>query len=151
MGITYLDLAPYRRATVGFDRLFDLMNRAGTDADAYPPYDIVREGEDAYRIALSVVGYARDELDVVAERNVLTVTGRKAEPNGEGPRFIHKGIATPTSFERRFELADFVEVEEARFEHGLLTILLKRKVPDELKPHRIEINSDEAKRQSQPA
>lgn len=141
MGITYLDLAPYRRSTVGFDRLFDRMNSVKDDADTYPPYDIVREGDDAYRITLSVAGYARDELDVVAERNLLTVSGRKSESENGEARILHRGIATPASFERRFELADFIEVEDARFEHGLLTIELKRKVPDDLKPHRIEIAS----------
>jgi len=141
MRTSYLDLAPYRRSTVGFDRLFDFMtNSGGSNADdSYPPYDIERLDEDSYRITLAVAGFRPDEVEVVAQQNLLTISGKKAEEDKpEG--YIHRGIAR-RSFERRFQLADFVQVKSAEFENGLLTITLKREVPEAMKPRKIEINS----------
>ena len=135
---TNFDFTPYRRSTVGFDRLFDLLETGmrGDGSDGYPPFDIVREGEDSYRITLAVAGFAPGDIEVVAQQNQLTVTGRHAEGNhGE---YLHRGIAA-RPFERRFQLADFIEVGAAHFENGLLSIALKRVVPEAMKPRRIEI------------
>jgi molecular chaperone IbpA len=138
---TTFDLSPYRRSTVGFDRLFDLLETdARPDvADGYPPFDIVREGDDHYRIELAVAGFAPREIEVVAQQNQLTVTGRRSEEKDKG-QYLHRGIAT-RAFERRFQLADFVEVGNATFENGLLSIELKRVVPETMKPRKIEIGT----------
>ena len=134
-----LDFTPYRRATVGFDRLFDFLenaNRAGEDN--YPPFDIEKLSDDSYRITLAVAGFRRDELDIVNQQNMLTITGRKAESRNRDGNFLHVGIAT-RAFERRFELADFVRVTSADLSDGLLTIELVREVPEAMKPRRIDI------------
>ncbi|MGE0774632.1 MAG: Hsp20 family protein [Sphingomonadaceae bacterium] len=134
-----VDLAPYRRSTVGFDRLFNLLE-TGNIADAsegYPPFDIVRESDDSYRITLAVAGFRPDEIEIVAQQNQLTVSGRKAEEQ-QDTQYIHRGIAT-RSFERRFQLADFVEVRSANFQDGLLSIALQRVIPEAMKPRKIEI------------
>jgi molecular chaperone IbpA len=134
------DFTPYRRSTVGFDRLFDLLESdARTDlAEGYPPFDIERDSEDSYRVTLAVAGFRPEQIEIVAHNNLLTVTGRKAEDQDQS-RYLHRGIAT-RAFERRFQLADFVQVEEATFDNGLLVIALKREVPDAMKPRRIEIS-----------
>ena len=138
---TSFDFTPYRRSTVGFDRLFDLLeNSARIDAsEGYPPFDIERESEDSYRITLAVAGFRPDEIEIVAHNNQLTVSGRKAEEKDEG-RYLHRGIAT-RAFERRFQLADFVQVQTADFDNGLLQIALKREVPEAMKPRRIAIGN----------
>ena len=136
---TNFDFTPYRRSTVGFDRLFDLLEtgqRVET-ADGYPPFDILRDGEDSYRITLAVAGFHPDEIEVVAQQNQLTVTGSKTEDKGQG-EYLHRGIAA-RPFERRFQLADFIEAGNARFENGLLSIQLKRVVPEAMKPRKIAI------------
>ncbi|MCP3732510.1 Hsp20 family protein [Sphingomonas sp. MG17] len=136
---TNFDFTPYRRSTVGFDRLFDLLETsARADAEGYPPFDIERESEDRYRITLAVAGFRPEEIEIVAQNNQLTVSGRRGEERDIG-RFLHRGIATG-AFERRFQLADFVIVEEASFDNGLLRIGLKREVPEAMKPRRIAIN-----------
>lgn len=142
---TNIDFTPYRRSTVGFDRLFDLMeSSARTEtADNYPPFDIEKQGEDHYQITLAVAGFRPDEIEIVAHQNVLTVTGTKVEAGESGERYIHRGIAT-RSFERRFQLADFVQVRSASFDNGLLSIELQREVPEAMKPHKIEIGSTSA-------
>lgn len=136
---TNFDFAPYRRSTVGFDRLFDLLETGlrADAADGYPPFDIVREGEDSYRITLAVAGFRPNEIEVVAQQNQLTVTGKRAEEQEHG-EYLHRGIAS-RPFERRFQLADFIEAGAARFENGLLSIELKRVVPEAMKPRKIEI------------
>ncbi|WP_062344246.1 Hsp20 family protein [Novosphingobium sp. CCH12-A3] len=136
---TNFDFTPYRRSTVGFDRLFDLLETGmrGDAADGYPPFDIVKEGEDSYRITLAVAGFRPDEIEVVAQQNQLTVTGKRANDEGKG-EYLHRGIAT-RAFERRFQLADHIEVGEASFDNGLLGIALKRVVPEAMKPRRIAI------------
>ena len=133
------DFTPYRRSTVGFDRLFDLLentSRAGS-GDNYPPFNIERRGEDAYRITLAVAGFKPADLDITAQQNLLTVQGRKGE-EPQGGQFLHVGIAQ-RGFERRFELADFVRVENAALEDGLLVIDLVREVPEAMKPKTIAI------------
>ena len=133
-----LDFTPYRRTTVGFDRLFDLLERQARIAagDNYPPFNIERQGEDAYRITLAVAGFKAAEIDIVAQQNLLVVKGEKAEP--EGRDFVHIGIAN-RGFERRFELADFVRVDKADLADGLLTIDLVREVPEAMKPKKIHV------------
>jgi len=136
---TNFDFTPFRRSTVGFDRLFDLLEtgqRVET-ADSYPPFDIVRDGEDNYRITLAVSGFAPGDIEVIAQQNQLIVTGKRADERDRG-EFLHRGIAA-RPFERRFQLADFIEAGNAKFENGLLSIGLKRVVPEAMKPRRIEI------------
>ena len=136
-----LDLTPYRRSTIGFDRLFDMLetNARGAAAENYPPFNLERVADDRYRITLAVAGFGRDEIDITAQQNLLLVTGRKEE-NGANPNFLHLGIAN-RSFERRFELADFVFVEDARLNDGLLVIDLVREVPEAMKPKTIAIKT----------
>ena len=136
------DLTPYRRSTVGFDRLFDLIenNARAIQGDNYPPFNIERLSDDKYRVTLAVAGFREEELDIVAQQNLLQVSGRKAElGNDERAKFVHVGIAN-RSFERRFELADFVRVESAALADGLLVIELVREVPEAMKPKKIAIN-----------
>ncbi|MFC3174288.1 Hsp20 family protein [Novosphingobium bradum] len=138
-----LDFTPYRRSTVGFDRLFDLLensSRAGT-GDNYPPFNIERRGEDAYRITLAVAGFKPADLEITAQQNLLVVQGRKAEEQPAG-QFLHVGIAQ-RGFERRFELADFVRVDNAGLEDGLLAIDLVREVPEAMKPRKIAVNAQQ--------
>jgi molecular chaperone IbpA len=134
------DFTPYRRSTVGFDRLFDLLeNQARLNAgDNYPPFNISRSGEDNYRITLAVAGFRPHDLDITAQQNLLVVQGRKREEVSDGSELIHVGIAN-RGFERRFELADFVRVESADLADGLLTIDLVREVPEAMKPKKITV------------
>lgn len=134
---TNFDFTPYRRSTVGFDRLFNLLEAGTREDDGYPPFDILKDGEDSYRITLAVAGFRPDDIEVVAQQNLLTVSGKRAEDKGSG-EYLHRGIAV-RAFERRFQLADFVEAGNASFENGLLSIELKRVVPEAMKPRRIEI------------
>jgi molecular chaperone IbpA len=134
---TNFDFAPYRRSTVGFDRLFNLLEAGAREDDGYPPFDIIKEGEDSYRITLAVAGFAPEQIEVIAQQNQLTVTGKHAETDDNG-QYLHRGIAA-RPFERRFQLADFIEAGAASFENGLLSIELRRVVPEAMKPRRIEI------------
>lgn len=133
------DFTPYRRSTVGFDRLFDLLESSMRSdmTDGYPPFDIERQENDSYRITLAAAGFRADEIEVVAQQNQLTITGKRAEDKDQG-QYLHRGIAA-RSFERRFQLADFVEVRSASFDNGLLRIDLQRVVPEAMKPRKIEI------------
>ncbi|MET0238585.1 MAG: Hsp20 family protein [Sphingobium sp.] len=135
------DLTPYRRSTVGFDRLFDLIenNARAQQGDNYPPFNIERISEDRYRVTLAVAGFKPEEIDITAQQNLLLVSGKKAETDPDRSKFVHLGIAT-RNFERRFELADFVRVEDASLADGLLTVELLREVPDAMKPRKIAIN-----------
>ena len=137
---TTFDFTPYRRSTVGFDRLFDMLEtQMRSDAPGgYPAFDIVSAGDDRYRVALAVPGYAASDIEIVARQNELTVTGRREEEAGDQNAYLHRGIAL-RPFERRFQLADFVEVESASLQDGLLDIVLRRVVPEAMKPRRIEI------------
>jgi molecular chaperone IbpA len=134
------DFTPYRRSTVGFDRLFDLLeNQARLSAgDNYPPFNISRQGEDNYRITLAVAGFRAADIDITAQQNLLVVQGRKRDEADDGSELIHVGIAN-RGFERRFELADFVRVERADLADGLLIVDLVREVPDAMKPRKIAI------------
>ena len=139
------DLAPLYRATVGFDQIADLMDRVMTteQGQSYPPYNIEKTGEDAWRITLAVAGFTEADLNVEVRENALIVAAKKAEEEGERT-FLHRGIAT-RAFERRFTLADHVRVTGATSENGLLNIDLVREVPEALKPRRIEIAGPAAK------
>jgi molecular chaperone IbpA len=134
------DFTPYRRSTVGFDRLFDLLENTAraSSGDNYPPFNIERRGEDTYRITLAVAGFKPDDIDLTAQQNLLVVAGRKPE-TGSG-EFLHVGIAQ-RGFERRFELADYVRVDAANLEDGLLTIDLVREVPEAMKPKKIAVGT----------
>jgi molecular chaperone IbpA len=138
------DFTPYRRSTVGFDRLFDLLeNQArASSGDNYPPFNIQRRGEDAYRITLAVAGFKPADIDITAQQNLLTVIGKKPD-DVAGGEFLHVGIAQ-RGFERRFELADFVRVDNANLEDGLLVIDLVREVPEAMKPKKISVGSQKA-------
>jgi molecular chaperone IbpA len=134
------DLTPLWRSTVGFDRLFDLIDDSLrlTDEDNYPPYNIERTGEDSYRISLALAGFKPDEFTVTAEQNMLTVEGGKSDKGDH--EHLYQGIAS-RPFRRQFNLADYVEVKGASFENGLLQIDLVRELPETMKPRRIEIKS----------
>jgi molecular chaperone IbpA len=141
------DFSPYRRSTVGFDRLFDMIESTRADiSDTYPPFNLEKEGEDGYRITLAVAGFRPEEIEVVAHQNQLIVTGRKEEQDGDDDRYLHRGISA-RAFERRFQLADFIQVRSAEFDNGLLSILLEREVPEAMKPRRIEIGASAGQRQ----
>ncbi len=141
----HFDFAPLYRTTVGFDRLASILDQV-TAADAaqstYPPYNIEKTGEDAYRITLAVAGFADDELSIEVRDGQLVVSGRKTETE-EKATVLHRGIAT-RAFERRFQLADHVRVEEAATANGLLHIDLVREIPEALKPRKIEIGRAKA-------
>jgi molecular chaperone IbpA len=139
------DFAPLWRSSVGFDRLFELINDTQRldSQDNYPPYDIVRTGDDSYRISLALAGFSPDDVTITAQQNKLTIVGRKAIEHGEPQpdhEFLYQGISA-RPFERQFNLEDHVEVEHASFENGLLQIELARKIPEAMKPRRIEIGS----------
>ena len=144
----HVDFSPLYRSTVGFDRVFSMLDSlAQPEQPTYPPYNIERTGENAYRISMAVAGFSEDEISIEAHRNVLTVKGeRKEEGNGEGSELLYRGIAS-RAFERRFQLADHVEVVGATLKNGLLFVDLTRNIPEELKPRKIAItqSSDKAK------
>lgn len=135
------DFSPYRRTMVGFDRLFDLLenhNRLNS-GDNYPPFNIERRGEESYRITLAVAGFKPADIDITAQQNLLVVQGKKADEAPAG-QYLHVGIAQ-RGFERRFELADYVRVDAANLEDGLLTIDLVREVPEAMKPKKIPVGT----------
>ena len=144
---TNFDFTPYRRSTVGFDRLFDLLEN-GTNllaSENYPPFDLIKLGDNDYRIELAVAGFKPDEIDITAQQNVLLVTGRKKEEaEDKGNNYIYRGIAT-RSFERRFALADHIQVRGADMKDGLLAIELKREIPEAMKPKKINIGGSAPK------
>lgn len=134
------DLTPFYRSTVGFDRLFSLLDQTGVEgAPGYPPYNIERTGENAYRISVAVAGFAENELSIVAKENALTIRGEKAAPEAnKDEQVIYRGIAA-RAFERSFQLADFVQVKSAALENGLLHVDLVREIPEAKKPKSIPI------------
>ena len=137
------DLTPFYRSTVGFDRLFSLLDQATSDGSpGYPPYNIERTGENAYRISVAVSGFAKEELSIVAKENTLTIKGEKvANENGQDKsEVLYRGIAA-RAFERVFQLADFVIVKNASLENGLLHVDLVREIPEAKKPRNIAIGS----------
>ena len=135
------DFSPLFRSTVGFDRVFDLLDQAsrGQPMGNWPPYNIERADEDHYRITMALAGFSPDEIELVQQANVLVVAGQK-HPESDGTQLLHRGIAT-RAFKQTFDLADHVKVTGASLENGLLVIELQREVPEALKPRRIEIGS----------
>lgn len=139
------DFTPYRRSMVGFDRVFDMLENQArqNSSDNFPPFNIEKRGDDAYRITLAVAGYKPADIDITAQQNLLVVQGRKPGTGGDSAQMLHVGIAQ-RGFERRFELADYVKVSAADLEDGLLTIDLVREVPDAMKPRKIAIGGTAA-------
>jgi molecular chaperone IbpA len=137
------DFTPYRRTTVGFDRLFDLLENAGraTNGDNYPPFNIERVSDTEYVVTIAVAGFKPEEIDITAQENLLVVAGKKDVEGNDNRDFLHVGIAN-RNFERRFQLADHVFVKAADMADGLLLIQLERQVPDALKPRKIAIGGD---------
>lgn len=138
----HVDFSPLYRSTVGFDRLFTMLDSLGQpdNGQTYPPYNIERTGENAYRVTMAVAGFAEDDLAIEAKANVLKIAGAKPEDRSDETRdVLHRGIAS-RAFERRFQLADYVEVTGAQLENGLLHIDLEREIPDSMKPRKIEIS-----------
>ena len=138
------DFSPLYRSAVGFDRLANLLesaSRTGSEG-GYPPYNIETTGENAYRIEIAVAGFTTDELNIEVKENLLTVTGRKTANDDAAPQktYLHRGLAE-RDFERRFQLADYVVVTDANLVNGLLSISLKRELPEALKPRRVEIGA----------
>jgi molecular chaperone IbpA len=143
--MTRFDFTPYRRNTVGFDRLFELLENTGRAAqnENYPPFNIERTGENDYKVTVAVAGFKPEEIDITAQQNLLIVTGSKQADSNDNRDFLHMGIAS-RNFERRFQLADHIHVTDADLADGLLTIMLVREVPEALKPRKIEISGQTA-------
>ena len=139
----HVDFSPLYRSTVGFDRLFTMLDSLAQpdQGQTYPPYNIERTGENAYRITMAVAGFGEDELSIEAREHALTIKGEKADDQGdESSEFLYRGIAK-RAFERRFQLADHVEVRGASLKNGLLHIDLVREIPEAMKPRRISIQA----------
>ena len=142
----HVDFSPLYRSTVGFDRLFSMLDTLGQpdNGQTYPPYNIERTGEDAYRISMAVAGFGEEDISIEAHRNVLTVKGEKSTEQKDEGELLYRGIASRT-FERRFQIAEHVRVEGASLENGLLHVDLVREIPEAMKPRKIEITSGETK------
>ncbi len=142
----HFDLSPLYRSTVGFDRLFSMLDgmAAPDNGQTYPPYNIERTGENAYRITMAIAGFSEDDLTIEAKENTLSVKGEKTGEAEDKRDVLYRGIAA-RSFERRFQLADYVEVAGASMENGLLHIDLKRELPEAMKPRTIEIGTGSAR------
>ncbi|MER9071708.1 Hsp20 family protein [Mesorhizobium sp. M0904] len=138
---TAFDFSPLYRSSIGFDRVFNLLENAPQAFDAWPPYDIARSSENNYRVTIAVAGFSEDGLEIIHEPNLLIVSGQHKEP--DNAEYLHHGLAT-RPFTRRFELADHVKVAGASLDNGLLSIDLVREVPEEMKPRRIAIATDVA-------
>ena len=135
------DFGSFRRSSVGFDRLFEMLEDNNFGAENYPPFDLIKIDDNRYRIEVAVAGFARDEIEIVSQQNQLQIRGQKAD--NDGSNYVHRGIAT-RSFERRFALADHMQVSGADLKDGMLAIELVREIPEAMKPRKIEIGSSEA-------
>ncbi len=137
----HFDLTPFYRSTVGFDRLFNLLDQANAEsAPGYPPYNIERTGENAYRVSVAVAGFAENDLNIELKENTLTIKGEKQAKQEQSGEILYQGIAA-RAFERVFQLADFVQVKGAALENGLLHVDLVRVIPEAKKPRQIPINA----------
>jgi len=136
---TTLNLPDFHRATIGFDRMFEDLNRefTNTKSQGYPPYNVIQENDDEYTISLAIAGFSMDDLDITLEKNVLTIEGTSPEVP-EGKNYLHKGIGN-RNFRRQFTLAEHIEVEDAELDNGMLHINLVRNVPEAQKPKKISI------------
>jgi len=146
--MTTIDFSPLFRSMIGFDRLSNALETAyRTEPGGYPPYNVEAVGENDYRITMAVAGFAPDDLEIEVKENILTVAGSRPDEDAEkgASRFLYRGIAN-RSFERKFQLADYVRVVDARLENGLLHVELRREIPEAMRPRKIEIQSSEASR-----
>jgi len=146
MTMRTLDFSPLYRSTVGFDHLsslLDSINRSDASQTGYPPYNIELMDKDQYQITMAVAGFLEEELDIQTEKGTLTITGKKASEDSSERNYLHQGIAA-RNFERRFQLADHVEVTGARLANGLLHIDLAREIPEAMKPKKIAIGTEKA-------
>ncbi len=139
----HFDFSPLYRSTVGFDRLFSMLDSANSEAPSYPPYNIERTGENSYRITMAVAGFGEGDLSLEAKEHVLTIKGEKKDED-EDRDILYRGIAS-RAFERRFQIAEYVRVEGAHLENGLLHIDLVRELPEAMKPRKIEIGAGSPK------
>ncbi|WP_340315584.1 Hsp20 family protein [Rhizorhabdus argentea] len=137
-----LDFAPLLRSSIGFENLNRLVDFTRGESDSYPPYNIEKTGDGAYRIQMALAGFTREEIDVTVQDNMLIIIGRAGETEGEQREYLHRGIAK-RAFERRFQLADTIKVTSAGFENGLLNVELVREIPEHKKPRRIAIDGVE--------
>jgi len=137
-----LDFAPLLRSSIGFENLNRLVDFTRGESDSYPPYNIEKTGDGAYRIQMALAGFTRDEIDVTVQDNMLIIVGRAGEPEGEQREYLHRGIAK-RAFERRFQLADTIKVTGAGYDNGLLNVELVREIPEHKKPRRIAIDGIE--------
>lgn len=134
------DFGNLRRSSVGFDRLFDMLENSSFSGENYPPFDLIRLDDNRYRIEVAVAGFRRDEIDITSHQNQLLISGQKSED--ETSNYVHRGIAN-RSFERRFALADHIQVRGADLKDGMLSIELVREVPEAMKPRKIEIGGSQ--------
>lgn len=142
--MTRLDFTPFFRSTIGFDHLENMLDNLerNTNGASYPPYNIEKFDENAYRISMAVAGFTIDDIDITAHQNTLVVRGEKdAQSESASGNFLHRGIAT-RNFEQHFKLADYVEVKSASLENGMLHIDLAREIPEKMKPKKIDIHSE---------
>jgi molecular chaperone IbpA len=136
------DFAPYRRSTVGFDRLFDMLENSNFGGENYPPFDLIKLDDNRYRIEVAVAGFGADDIEITSQQNQLLVRGQKGDD--DGANYVHRGIAN-RSFERRFALADHIQVRGADLKDGMLAIELVREIPEAMKPRKIEIGGVQPK------
>jgi molecular chaperone IbpA len=145
MSMTTIDFSPLFRSMIGFDRLSNALETAyRSEPGGYPPYNVEVHGENDYRVTMAVAGFSRDDLEIEVTDNVLRVSGARGEAEGKDTKFLYRGIAN-RGFERKFQLADYVRVVDARLENGLLHVDLRREIPEAMKPRRIEIRGDDAR------
>ena len=130
------DFGNFRRSSVGFDRLFDMLENSSFGAENYPPFDLIRLDDNRYRIEVAVAGFGKDDIEITSQENQLLIRGQKRDENGAD--YVHRGIAN-RSFERRFALADHIQVRGADLKDGMLAIELEREIPEAMKPRKIEI------------
>ena len=130
------DFGNFRRSSVGFDRLFDMLENSNFGGDNYPPFDLIKVDDNCYRIEVAVAGFGQNEIEITSQQNQLLVRGQKSDDNGSN--YVHRGIAN-RSFERRFALADHIQVRGADLKDGMLSIELVREIPEAMKPRKIEI------------
>ena len=138
--ITNLDFPSFHRSTIGFDKMFEELNRsfANSQSNGYPPYNIVQPNENEFSISLAVAGFSMEDITVTKDKNTLSIEGKSPKTADEEKNYLHRGVAA-RSFNREFTLADYVEVDKAELKLGMLNILLKREVPEELQPRKISI------------
>jgi molecular chaperone IbpA len=130
------DFGNFRRSSVGFDRLFDMLENSNFGGENYPPFDLIKVDDNRYRIEVAVAGFGKDDIEITSQQNQLLVRGQKGDENGSN--YVHRGIAN-RSFERRFALADHIQVRGADLKDGMLAIELVREIPEAMKPRKIEI------------